>query len=102
MKSNRILTMNEIQDAIMQIAPKYPIKKVQLFGSYADGKAKKNSDIDLMIESNREVFTLFHLCGFGNEIEEKLSKKVDLLDYSEDDDTDLELEKVVVLYEKNS
>ena len=55
MKSNRILTMNEIQDAIMQIAPKYPIKKVQLFGSYADGKAKKNSDIDLIVFVNYKV-----------------------------------------------
>lgn len=101
MKNNRILTIEEIREVIIQIAPKYPIKTVRLFGSYADGNAKKDSDIDLMIES-KGVFTLFHLCGFENDVSEKLRNRVDILHYQENDVTELEFNKVIKLYERNS
>jgi predicted nucleotidyltransferase len=101
MKNNRILTIEEIREVILQVTPKYPIHTVRLFGSYADGNAKKDSDIDLMIES-KGVFTLLHLCGFENDVSEKLKKRVDILHYQENDVTELEFNKVINLYERNS
>ncbi len=101
MSESQILAIEEIREVIIQVAPRYPIKTVRLFGSYADGNAKKDSDIDLMIES-KGVFTLLHLCGFENDVSEKLKKHVDILHYQENDMTELDFNKVIKLYEKNS
>jgi predicted nucleotidyltransferase len=57
-----------------QILKKYNGKKLILFGSYADGSAVESSDIDFAVDINPEYFFKFYL-----ELEERLSKKVDLL-----------------------
>ncbi len=57
-----------------QILKKYDGKKLILFGSYADGSAVESSDIDFAVDINPEYFFKFYL-----ELEERLSKKVDLL-----------------------
>lgn len=61
-------------DLARQILKKYNGKKLILFGSYADGSAVESSDIDFAVDINPEYFFKFYL-----ELEERLSKKVDLL-----------------------
>lgn len=61
-------------DLARQILKKYNGKKLILFGSYADGSAVESSDIDFAVDINPEYFFKFYL-----ELEEQLSKKVDLL-----------------------
>ncbi|MEG0494009.1 MAG: nucleotidyltransferase domain-containing protein, partial [Clostridia bacterium] len=39
-----------IQRAVHQAAALYPVKRVELFGSYANGSAKVNSDVDFLVE----------------------------------------------------
>ena len=48
-----------------------------MFGSYAKGKAKPNSDIDLFINTRVSGIKFFELV---EELREKLRKKVDVLD----------------------
>ena len=36
---NNMPTMNMIQQAVNQAAAEYPVKRIELFGSYADGTA---------------------------------------------------------------
>ena len=47
----------EIEKIIGQIEDKYQPEKIILFGSYASGRPKKNSDVDLVvIKQTRERF----------------------------------------------
>jgi len=57
-----------------QILKKYDGKKLILFGSYADETADESSDIDFAVDINPEYFFKFYI-----ELEERLSKRVDLI-----------------------
>ena len=41
-------TLEMIQTAVHQAAAEYPVKRVELFGSYANGTADADSDVDLL------------------------------------------------------
>ena len=73
---DRVLTIEEIKEAVGNIFARHPVDACYLFGSYAKGKATKDSDVDLMIVSSVEGIEYYELLG---SLEEKLSKKVDLL-----------------------
>ena len=73
---NRVLTVEAIKEAVGDVCTRYPIDACYLFGSYAKGKATKDSDVDLMIVSSIEGIEYYDLLG---SLEERLSKKVDLL-----------------------
>ena len=45
-----ILSIDEIRDKIRPICEKYKIEKVWLFGSYARGEAREDSDVDVHME----------------------------------------------------
>ncbi len=51
-----------------------------LFGSYAKGTAKENSDVDLYVSSNLNGFKLV---GLMEKIRQTLHKKIDLIRDSE-------------------
>lgn len=73
---NRVLTVEAIKEAVGDVCTRYPVDACYLFGSYAKGKATKDSDVDLMIVSSIEGIEYYDLLG---SLEERLSKKVDLL-----------------------
>lgn len=72
-------TLKEIKPKILEILKKNNIKKAGIFGSYARGKAKKNSDIDILVEPPKGIG--FGFVGIQFELEDKLKKKVDLVSY---------------------
>ena len=45
-----IYTIDQIRDIVSPIAASYGVKSLSLFGSYARGDAKDNSDIDLLLD----------------------------------------------------
>jgi len=56
------------------------IRHLALFGSVARGEAGPDSDIDLVVELDREAhITLIGLCGLELRLGELLGHKVDLL-----------------------
>jgi len=63
---------------IIRILKKNNIKKAGIFGSYAKGKPKKNSDIDILIEFDGSLLKLVRI---ERELEDKINIKVDLLTY---------------------
>jgi len=73
-----VLTIDRIKDAVYEVAPKYGVKRVSVFGSYARGDANPNSDVDLRIDKGR-LRGLFALAGFHMDVAEKLHAPVDLL-----------------------
>ena len=58
--------MNELKDVknkIRKVLKKNGVVKAGIFGSYARGEQKKNSDIDILIEVKGRKFSLFDLVG---------------------------------------
>ena len=75
-ENHGLLTIDRIKNVVGEVMKKYDIKSCYLFGSYAKGKAKETSDIDLMIDSS---ITGLDFYGLIEELREKLNKKIDLL-----------------------
>ncbi len=73
---DKVLTMDEIVEGVSSACNGYPVSSCYLFGSYAKGKATKDSDVDLMLVSSVEGIEYYGLLSL---LEEKLGKKVDLI-----------------------
>ena len=56
-----------------------PINKAWLFGSYARGEQKRNSDIDILVELQKEAKMGFAFAGMVCDLEDLLHKNVDLV-----------------------
>ena len=57
------------------------VTKAAVFGSYARGEQKSNSDIDLLVELPPEA-SLLDLAGLKIDLEEELRREVDLLTFN--------------------
>lgn len=95
-----MFTVNNIKESINDIIIKYPIKKISLFGSYADGSANEDSDIDLLVEFLTSNVSLFMLYDIKDEIESKLHKEVDLIHAPIDENSLIKINKVIDIYEQ--
>jgi predicted nucleotidyltransferase len=80
MKKNT-LELKSVSRKILPILKKYSIKKAGIFGSYAKGTNKKSSDLDLLVEIKNK-YSLLDLVKIKLELEKKLQKKIDLVEYS--------------------
>lgn len=71
-----------IKEIVIRVLKKYGVMKAGIFGSCVRGEQKKNSDIDILVEipKNRKI-NLFDFVGIKLELEDKLNKKVDLVEY---------------------
>jgi len=73
--------IEEIKRKISPILQRYGVKKAGLFGSCVRGDMKANSDIDILVEIERDI-SLLDFVGLKLEIEEALGNKVDLVEYN--------------------
>ena len=71
-----VLKIETIKEVVSNICSKYKVNACYLFGSYAKGKARSDSDIDLMIVSELEGIEYYQLLG---DLENRLKKKIDLI-----------------------
>lgn len=62
---------------IREIACRYPVANIRVFGSVLRGDDMDASDIDLLVDTLPEA-TLFDLGGLQNELQELLGVNVDL------------------------
>ena len=60
---------------------KYQIHRLGIFGSAAKNQTKDSSDIDVVVELEKQ--DLFHLIGIKQDLEESLKYPVDLVSYRE-------------------
>ncbi|MBS3094098.1 nucleotidyltransferase family protein [Candidatus Pacearchaeota archaeon] len=73
--------IQEIKKKILPILKKNNIKKAGIFGSYARGEQKENSDIDILVEVQKG-WSLLDLIGLELELKKLLRKEIDLLTYN--------------------
>ncbi|MGQ0761507.1 MAG: nucleotidyltransferase family protein [Acidobacteriota bacterium] len=76
-----MLTKQTIQQRLRSnhshFASKYGVKRIGLFGSYANGVPADDGDVDLVVEFSRPVG--FRFMELADELETLLGRKVDLL-----------------------
>ncbi len=76
------VTQNQLIEIIKNMKDeaykKYKATLKGIFGSYARGEAKEDSDIDILVEFHSNA-TLLDLTGLANFLEEKLEHKVDIV-----------------------
>ena len=72
------MDQSEIKNIILNHLKEYNPLKVGIFGSFARGDNKKESDIDILVEF-KESPSLLTLIRLENELSEKLAIKVDLV-----------------------
>lgn len=56
-----------------------PVAKAWLFGSFARGEQRRNSDVDLLIELDKGAKMGFRFAGMICDLEDLLHRKVDLV-----------------------
>ena len=71
----------KLKKKIVPILKRYGVKRAAIFGSFVRGKAKKSSDIDILVEIETDI-SLLDFVGLKLEIEEALGKKIDLVEYN--------------------
>lgn len=74
-------SIKRIKKSIVPILKKNGVAKAGIFGSYARGDAKKNSDIDILVRFKGSK-SLFDLVGLEFELKKALKRKIDLLTYN--------------------
>lgn len=74
--------MVDIKQKTIPILKRYGVTKAAVFGSYARGEAKKNSDIDLLVDIKKNI-SLLDFSALKQELQELLNRRVDLIEYSQ-------------------
>jgi predicted nucleotidyltransferase len=66
------------RDEIIRLATTHGARNLRLFGSVARGEDRPDSDIDLLVDMDPER-SLLDLVALGQDLEELLHRKVDVL-----------------------
>ena len=94
-----MLTIEQISSGVSRAAQEYPIKKAELFGSYANGSSREDSDVDLLMEFHTPRVSLLTLNGLKYRLEELLKTEVDVVHGPLAADSFLEIDRRIPVYE---
>lgn len=72
-------TLEKIAENTEPIFKRYGIKYAGVFGSYARGEARPDSDIDILVTLGDGTFTLLDFADLKEEVGNKLKKRVDIV-----------------------
>ena len=93
-----MLTIKQIADSVRVASQEYPLRKVELFGSYASGKNTPQSDVDLLVEFSQPRVSLLMLSTLKVRMEELLGTKVDIVHGPLPVESMLEIDRRIPLY----
>lgn len=78
-----VYSLQEIAERIFPVAKCYGLRSVYVFGSYARGQAREDSDIDLLVDTTgTNLNSLLSLGQLYCDLEDALEKKIDLITVS--------------------
>ena len=73
--------LDEIKQRIIPVLRQHDVVRAAIFGSFARGEAKEDSDLDVLVELPRSK-SLFDFVALKLDLEEALGRKVDVVEYS--------------------
>ena len=93
-----MLSLQQIKDGVHLAAQEYPIKKAELFGSYANGDYHAGSDVDLLVEFMTPSISLLTLNAVKYRLEDILKTSVDVIHGPLPENSMIEIDKRISLY----
>ena len=75
-----ILKLEDITGGVKKVLDEYKVEYCYLFGSYAKGKAKETSDVDLLISTEVRGIRFY---GLVEKLRNELHKKIDLINVNQ-------------------
>ena len=91
-------TIQHITKAVGEVARNYPITKIILFGSYADGTNTEHSDVDLLVEFETMAVSLLIIADIKYKIEDILGVDVDIIHAPLPEGAMIDINKAVEIY----
>ena len=91
------MTIEMLKSNVLTIVNDYPIKRITLFGSRAEGTEQEDSDVDLIMEFSLPI-SLLTLSMIKLKLEETLKVGVDIVHGPIEESDLIEIGKVVELY----
>ena len=95
-----MIDIETIAKGVQESIRDYPVKKIELFGSYAENRQTEESDVDLLVEFTSLAVSLLVIASLRNRLENSLGVSVDLIHAPIPEDSILEVGKRVTLYEQ--
>jgi predicted nucleotidyltransferase len=71
-------TIDEIRAHVAPIARQYGLSHAWLFGSYARGEARPDSDVDIFIKEGKPL-SLLDICGLDADLRDSLHCDIDVV-----------------------
>lgn len=93
-----MLEIADIASGVQEVVVDYPVERIELFGSYAQGRATEKSDVDLLVEFTSLAVSLLTISSMRRKLEQKLGVSVDLIHAPLPEDSFLEVGNTVILY----
>ena len=72
--------INQIKESILPILQRYGVSKAALFGSVVKNRMRTNSDIDILVQIDKDI-SLLDFVGLKLELEQALKTDVDVVEY---------------------
>lgn len=74
-----MLTTEQIKQTVSEYFKDRPVKRVYLFGSYARGEAKEESDVDLLIDLDHAKGVGWQYFVWPEELEKLFARRTDVV-----------------------
>jgi uncharacterized protein len=74
------MDIEQIKNAILQILQRYGVGKAALFGSSARNQMRPDSDVDILVQIDRDI-NLLDFVGLKLDLEAELKRNVDVVEY---------------------
>lgn len=74
-----IVDVENISKRVTPILMKYGVKRASVYGSFARGEQRPDSDVDLLVDLSATNMGMFKYMRFIDELETQLHRKVDVI-----------------------
>ena len=74
-----MLTHERIVEAVKKAANEFPLTNAEYFGSYAEGCANEESDVDLLVRFEEPAVSILTIIRLKHYLEEELATAVDVI-----------------------